>query len=145
MPSQSKGPYVTVCSLGIIGTVCSLGIIGTECSLGIIRPHMFPREHTAPHAPLFGTSCSLVRNVIMPVLELKSGYTVKYGLSPRDFLVVQPSENPSAQAIFDRKSLLLFLYGYSISLLKDVTTDNVKSHEFTLIWFRNFKALQDYK
>ena len=81
LASQSKGTYNTVCSLGIIRTVCSLGniwhrmfprehmapyapLFGTVCSL--VQNCMFPREHTAPYASLFGTVCSFVRHRILP-------------------------------------------------------------------------------
>ena len=46
----------------------------------------------------------------MSVLGLKSGYTVKYGLNPRDF--------PRAQVIFYCVSILLSLYGYNIGVLR---------------------------
>ena len=46
----------------------------------------------------------------MSVLGLKSGYTVKKGLSPRDC----PWAIPRAQAIFYCISLLSSQYGYSV-------------------------------
>ena len=62
---------------------------------------MFPREHTALYAPLYGTVCSLVRNVIISVLGLMSGYTVNYVLSPQAqaLFTVYPSSYPNTDTV----------------------------------------------
>ena len=60
------------CSCPVRATYNTLG------SLGIIHHRMFPREHTAPYAPLFGTVCSLVRHWMRGRKLFPGGHPSKY-------------------------------------------------------------------